>query len=185
MTDGLIARHPLGPDLLARAVLAAWRDIFDTRVGAENLRFGQHIFPAPQVMGFFLHELIPVVVARENPGWRRGVTKGEKDLHFETDPSFSVEIKTSSDSKHVFGNRSYAQKATERSRPKDGYFLTVNFRKWCPACDPERGIVVVRFGWLDHADWLGQSAATGQQARLGPDVYRSKLREIYRSSAVE
>ena len=40
-------------------------------------------------------------------------------------------------------------------------------------------ILKIRFGWLDHDDWKGQSASTGQQASLSADVENYKLIEIY------
>ncbi|HFC7940318.1 ScaI family restriction endonuclease [Neisseria meningitidis] len=40
-------------------------------------------------------------------------------------------------------------------------------------------IKIIRFGWLDHTDWIAQTAATGQQARLSPEAYRSKLKILY------
>jgi len=33
----------------------------------------------------------------------------------------------------------------------------------------------IRFGWLDHSDWAGQVAPTGQQAHLSADVVQNKL----------
>ncbi|MCU0544097.1 MAG: ScaI family restriction endonuclease [Oscillatoriaceae cyanobacterium Prado104] len=39
-------------------------------------------------------------------------------------------------------------------------------------------INLVRFGWIDREDWQGQKAATGQQAKLSPDVERYKLLEL-------
>ena len=39
-------------------------------------------------------------------------------------------------------------------------------------------VVKIRFGWLDHEDWMGQKSATGQQSRLSRDVENFKLVEI-------
>ncbi len=39
-------------------------------------------------------------------------------------------------------------------------------------------INLVRFGWLDEEDWIGQTASTGQQARLSSDVERYKLLQL-------
>jgi hypothetical protein len=39
--------------------------------------------------------------------------------------------------------------------------------------------MIIRFGWLDHSDWMGQKAATGQQARLDPFAEKSKLAILY------
>jgi hypothetical protein len=43
-------------------------------------------------------------------------------------------------------------------------------------------IKIIRFGWLDHSDWIAQRAATGQQARLRPEAYQYKLLELYRDT---
>jgi len=39
-------------------------------------------------------------------------------------------------------------------------------------------ILNIRFGWLDHEDWMGQKAASGQQSRLSSDVEKLKLLQI-------
>jgi hypothetical protein len=39
-------------------------------------------------------------------------------------------------------------------------------------------INLVRFGWIDREDWQGQTAATGQQAKLSPEVERYKLLQL-------
>jgi hypothetical protein len=177
ITDQVIRAHPLSPQLLVKTVLTAWNEIFESRVG--SLQIGKDIFPQPQIMGFFLHELIPVVIARVAPEWRRGdVGAGEKDLHFTQDAAYSVEIKTSSNPKQIFGNRSYAQVPTARSRDKAGYYLAVNFSPFKTSFQTLPPIVRIRFGWLDHTDWIGQTSATGQQARLTRDADRFKLKDI-------
>jgi hypothetical protein len=33
----------------------------------------------------------------------------------------------------------------------------------------------IRFGWLDHTDWLPQAAATGQQSALSAGVENNQL----------
>lgn len=189
-TQALIAAHPVSPVILKQAVLDAWADIFNSNVG--GLRIGYDILPQPQAMGFLLHELIPMRIAYVAPGWRRGAPPTEKDLHYAADVTKSIEIKTSSHATGIFGNRSYGQPSGGRSRPKDGYFLTVNFGPFSQAAKtahaaqlmggpaaPMQGllpvIVRVRFGWLDHTDWISQKSQTGQAARLSPGVLRYKL----------
>jgi hypothetical protein len=99
---------------------------------------------------------------------------------YEPDNSFSVEIKTSSSSKGIFGNRSFSQESAERpeKKEKSGYYLTINY----PPIHKLRQIEpikLIRFGWLDHKDWQGQRAASGQQASLKPEVLALKLLTIY------
>ncbi|HGG7675208.1 TPA: ScaI family restriction endonuclease, partial [Neisseria meningitidis] len=64
-------------------------------------------------------------------------------------------------------------------KSKNGYYLTINFEKFMPDLKLRPEIKIIRFGWLDHTDWIAQTAATGQQARLSPEAYRSKLKILY------
>ncbi|MCC6526760.1 MAG: ScaI family restriction endonuclease [Polyangiaceae bacterium] len=183
VTDHLLARHPLKAEELVEVVLSSWEAIFQTRIGPTGYRIGVDIEPQPQIMGFLLHELIPLEFQQRYPGmWCRQRTRIDKDLVSLADVKYSVEIKTSSNPTNVFGNRSYAQpsKTGEIGRKgKAGYYLTVNFEKFTGKNAPK--ILMVRFGWLDHADWIPQTAATGQQARLTPAAYKFKLRTLFPS----
>jgi hypothetical protein len=98
----------------------------------------------------------------------------EKDLVYVADDTFSIEVKSSSSVGRIYGNRSYAQHSNKTKKSKTGYYLAINFQKF-PVSSALPRITQVRFGWLDHEDWQGQTAATGQQARLSPDVERNKL----------
>ncbi len=182
ITAYLIKEHPLRKEELVDSVLTAWSELHATRIGNRNLLIGKHIFPNPQILGFLLHELIPVELAGRHPSeWRREKEKKEKDLVYIPDPKFSVEIKTSSHASQIFGNRSYAQISssgrTGKGRP--GYFLTVNFIAKKKEADPEGKITRIRFGWLDHSDWIGQASPTGQQSRLTANADKYKLVQIY------
>ena len=177
-TRQLIEEHPLDHREIYEVVLQVWDDIFASKIGRKPFRFGVDLFPRPQIMGFFLHELIPLEFQYRYPGlWRRERKSGEKDLVYLPDHHFSVEIKTSSSTRSIYGNRSYAQKGQLSKKDKSGYYLAINFQKLTDEVrDPQ--INLVRFGWLDHEDWQGQAAATGQQARLTRDVERFKLLEL-------
>ncbi|XZO04092.1 MAG: ScaI family restriction endonuclease [Microcoleus sp.] len=65
-------------------------------------------------------------------------------------------------------------------KDKSGYYLVVNFQKFNPKIEGVQtlNINLVRFGWIDREDWQGQTAATGQQAKLSPDVERYKLLKL-------
>jgi hypothetical protein len=133
-------------------------------------------------MGFFLHELIPLELAARYPSkWRGEISSGDKDIVYIPDDNFSIEVKTSSNPNHIFGNRSYAQEVTTNKKVKSGYYLAVNFQKFSTSLK-KPNILLVRFGWLDSSDWMGQKAATGQQSRLSSDVENYKLLEIYKHS---
>ena len=67
ITEDLIAEHPLSEEEIVDAVLDAWERIKITKIGGE-LQIGVDIFPSPQIMGNYLHELIPVIIAHKYPG---------------------------------------------------------------------------------------------------------------------
>lgn len=176
-TEHIVASHPLNRDEIVEVVLQAWQDIFVSKIGKFNI--GKELFPKPQIMGFFLHELIPLEFQARFPGlWRGDKTGEDKDLVYIPDQQYSVEIKTSSHASQIFGNRSYAQETDGSRKSKSGYYLAVNFGKFgvtraLPA------VTRIRFGWLDHTDWMGQRAATGQQAHLEAEVAAGKLIVLY------
>jgi len=163
-------------------VLGSWEAIFQSTLG-DGFRVGQHIFPKPQIMGFLLHELIPLEFEHLKPKeWRAEQTAADKDLVYLPDDSFSIEIKTSSHPAQIYANRSYGQEGvSEGKKAKSGYYIAVNFDRW-PSISkkPTKKLVKpsirsVRFGWLDHTDWLAQSAATGQQSALPALVENAQL----------
>ena len=179
ITDRLIDDHPLDVGVIKDVVLAAWTSIFDSKMGSKGFQIGQDMFPKPQIMGFFLHELIPLELAARFPkDWRGDVASDEKDLVYIPDQRYSVEIKTSSNPNRIFGNRSYAQKTTAGKKVKSGYYLAVNFEKFTDANRSPK-IRKIRFGWIDAEDWMGQKAASGQQARLSADVENKKLKLLH------
>lgn len=174
-TLDLIAQHPLDMNFLYQTVLKVWEDIFASAIGSKPFKIGQDLFPRPQIMAYFLHELIPLELAYHYPDlWRREEKADEKDLVYIPDSTYSIEIKTSSSSQHIYGNRSYAQATNQTKKSKSGYYLAINFEKFTEKVARPQ-ISLVRFGWLDYEDWLGQAAASGQQARLSPDVEKYKL----------
>jgi hypothetical protein len=183
VTAQLIGAHPLREEEIVDVVLTTWRDIFESRIGTRGYRIGVDTRPTPQIMGNYLHELIPLEFQHRYAGvWRRGEEKHEKDLVHIPDPAFSVEIKTSSHPTKIFGNRSYAQPApagvSAARKGKSGYYLAINFAKFS-AEQSLPDIVRVRFGWLDYTDWVPQASATGQQASLKPISEERKLKTLF------
>jgi hypothetical protein len=174
-----VERHPLSTDEIVDIVLTSWQSIFNSRLGTKGFRIGRDIFPKPQIMGFLLHELIPLELREKYPDlWRGDSSKSDKDIVYIPDDFFSLEVKTSSDSKHIYGNRSYAQNPSNSKKGKSGYYLAINFEKFSNTTNPQ--IKLIRFGWIDSSDWIGQKAATGQQSRLSSDVENYKLLQLYR-----
>ncbi|MFO0408550.1 MAG: ScaI family restriction endonuclease, partial [Dolichospermum sp.] len=119
--------------------------------------------------------------------WRREKDTTEKDLVYIPNDNFSIEIKTSSSPRNIFGNRSYAQKSTtgKTKKSKSGYYLVINFEKIekkrqqidnLSLVNPK--IKLVRFGWIDEEDWQGQESETGQQSSISPDVKKFKLIQL-------
>lgn len=122
-TEELIKAHPIDTSQLVDVVQTAWSAIFDTKLGGK-FSIGKEITPKPQIMGFLLHELIPLELESRNPKiWRADLEKGDKDLVYIPDASKSIELKTSSHASQIFGNRSYAQPQVENSKgkSKNGY----------------------------------------------------------------
>ncbi|HBB89314.1 MAG TPA: ScaI family restriction endonuclease [Blastocatellia bacterium] len=178
VTRRLVDKHPLQTKELVEIVLAAWESIFGFKIGAK-FEIGRDIFPKPQIMGFFLHELIPLEIAALHPDeWRGEETASDKDIVYIPDDKYSIEVKTSSNPRHIYGNRSYAQGSTKGKKSKSGYYLAVNFEKFSKTNKRPR-ILQIRFGWLDSSDWKGQAAATGQQAHLTRETENEKLLTIY------
>ncbi|WP_418485357.1 ScaI family restriction endonuclease [Eshraghiella crossota] len=181
-TKRLINDHPLSQDVLISTVLEAWDGILRTKI-ANELQIGIDIFPTPQILGNYLHELIPVLLEKKYPGqWTRDIEKNDKDLVCVTNPYYSVEIKTSSNANNIYGNASYGQEdsANASSKTKDGYYLAINFEKFVPS---EKNFIPrikkIRFGWLDHSDWHSQNAPSGQAATISPIVRDNKLLLLY------
>ena len=125
VTEKLIASFPLPQDEIIQIVFESWEDIFKTKIGGIY-QIGNEILPQPQIMGFLLHELIPLNLAKKHSGiWRRGDASMEFDAHYIKDEKFSFEIKTSSSTKGIFGNRSYAQISESAIKRRGGYLLAV------------------------------------------------------------
>ena len=119
-------------------------------------------------------------VSKKHPEFRVGEKKDEKDIHCENNPSYGIEIKGSSNKSQIFANRSYAQPSSDSEvKNKNGYYLAINFEK-ISKDNPKPRILLIRFGYLVHKDWIPQNAATGQQARLAPETYAKKFETIYK-----
>lgn len=178
-TQQLIDAHPLTEREIVDFCLNSWDGIFTSSIGNNGLKIGKHLFPAPQIIGALLHELIPAeIAAKYQQTWRKEQNKSDKDIVYIPNNQFSIELKTSSNKNQIFGNRSYAQQQNSGGKSKDGYYLTVNFEKINRVNDTP-SIQMIRFGWIDHTDWIGQKAETGQQSRLSPNTYNLKLKTLY------
>lgn len=182
-TRELLADFPVAQHELVDVVLGEWAGIFESRIGRAGLTIGEDIEPVPQIMGTFLHELIPNELARRYEGrWRRDTTGKDKDLVYIPDDYWSTEIKTSSDRSKLPGNRSAAQPTAASKKLKSGFYLGVNFDSWKTATERGEppGVKIVRLGWIDHSDWVAQVAESGQRADVSPEAFARKFVELYR-----
>lgn len=182
VTKNLVSQYPLSSEEIVQAVLDSWNGILQSTI-ANELKIGVDILPSPQIMGNYLHELIPIMLERRFPGvWSRDIEKKDKDLVYLPNDYYSTEIKTSSNKNNIFGNASYGQEDSSNasSKSKDGYYLAINFEKFdqAPSGQMPR-IRKIRIGWLDHTDWHSQSASSGQAATISSDVRDNKLILIY------
>ena len=81
VTRRLVEEHPLQTAEIVDVVLNSWASIFSSGIGPKPFKIGQHIFPKPQIMGFLLHELIPLELANRYPKlWRTEVSSKDKDI---------------------------------------------------------------------------------------------------------
>ena len=182
ITMNLVNQYPLSFEEIVQAVLDSWNGILQSTI-ANELRIGVDILPSPQIMGNYLHELIPIMLERRFPGvWSRDIEKKDKDLVYLPNDYYSTEIKNSSNKNNIFGNASYGQEDSSNasSKTKDGYYLAINFEKFdqAPLGQMPR-IRKIRIGWLDHTDWHSQSASSGQAATISSEVRDNKLILIY------
>lgn len=181
ITKDLVEKHPLESEEIVDVILLCWNSITNLKfnLNDEEIFVGKEIFPKPQILGFFLHEFIPIVLSNRYPNkWRLDKSKEDKDLVYIPNDIYSIEIKTSSSAKKIYGNRSYAQKSSNNKKSKSGYYITINFEKFSDNNTSPK-ITIIRFGWIDESDWKGQKANTGQQSHLGSEVYDKKLITLY------
>ena len=185
ITKELIKLHPLSTEEIVDVVLESWDSIFFSSIGTRGFNIGKEICPKPQIIGFFLHELISLELQVRYPdSWRGEKDKSDKDIIYIPNDYYSIEVKTSSNPNHIFGNRSYAQKTSKGKKSKSGYYLAINFEKFSDNIN-NPNILLIRFGWIDSDDWVGQKAATGQQSRLPFEVENFKLIKLYKKSKKE
>ncbi len=183
ITEQLISRHPISKTNIVKAVQCAWKLATSGKIGGYSI--GTEIRPRPQIMGFLLHELIPLeIIKLAGSDWRREQDKQDKDVVCISNSVFSFEIKTSSNKNKIFGNRSYGQKATNKNKvtkvDKSGYYLAINFEKFSEDDEVESPqLYKIRFGWIDSEDWKSQLSSTGQQASLTSEVECKKLLTLW------
>ena len=177
ITEELVNAHPLFGDEIRTLVTDGWNEVFESRIGSKGLRIGVDIFPSGQVMGSFLHELIPREFSDAHPTlWRPEADTADKDLVFIPDNKFSIELKTSSHPSEIRGNKSFAQDVTDGKKLKDGYYIVVNYAEIKHGNQLE--LKKIRFGWLDQGDWQTGKSQTGQGATVKAIAKKHKLIDL-------
>lgn len=181
-----IARIPVNVEEIPEIVLNSWQDVFTISDATGNFAIGETAFPKPQMMGFFLETLIARQFEIKNKSmWLFDPTGYAKDITNLNDDSLSIEIKTSSSTGHIFGNRSYANPGATSKKSKNSFYLAINFENFNQKEIKKKQKIVIpqikliRFGYLKHEDWIGQKSSSGQQARLGAEVEKGKLIELW------
>ena len=67
-TKKLLGEFPLQGGQIVNPILEAWDGIFESKIGRHGIQVGKDIFPTPQIMASYLHELIPLEFAALYPG---------------------------------------------------------------------------------------------------------------------
>lgn len=183
VTKRLIDEFPISMNDLCKIVLESWDEIFTITNSSKDFSIGKTVFPKPQMLGFFLEEIITQKIHNLDPHtWIPDPTGYSKDLVNLKNPKFSIEIKTSSSQKNIYGNRSYGQSGESSKKSKDGYYLAINFESFKDTSSVKRPkIRLIRFGYLNYTDWVSQTSSTGQQARIPAHIEKVKLLPIYQS----
>jgi hypothetical protein len=178
-TNVLIDKFPLSRSQLFDVVVEAWKDLISTRFGRRGLRIGHGIDMPPSALGSLIEKLVAAVLEDVSGSFRGGLSQAiDKDIICEDDPSFSFEIKTSTNNRGVYGNKSQGQTSSKSKKIRVGYHLVINYQIPSPAC-PD-GKFIVRFGWLDNSDWKAQDANSGQSAHVPAHIMDVKLVELGR-----
>lgn len=186
ITNSLIDSFPVSRQQIVSLVQHSWKQIFQIGTPDDILRIGKNTFPQPTTIGYFLHEIIAknFELIHSN-SWQEDPTGYSKDVIYLPNENFSFEIKTSSSNARIYGNRSYANPGKTSKKGKSSYYLAVNFNKF----ESENGVFIknqqptiklIRFGWIDHSDWVGQKAASGQAAHIPVKIERAKLVTLWK-----
>ncbi len=179
ITEELLAQNPLDKQEIVRIIVESWECIFESKIC--NLQIGKDIFPNPQMLDYFVETLTAAKLVNQYPKlWKHGKEKTEKDIVCLSNDDYSIEVKSPSSTKQIFGNRSYAQEQSTATKDKNGFYLTINFEKFKTFSGLDKPeILLIRFGFVEHTDWRGQKSDKGQQANLSPDVYKNKFIILY------
>lgn len=180
VTLNKIKELPIPITEIPEIVIDSWNEVFEISNPSKSFSIGTNVFPKPQMMGFFLEILIGKKFEQKSKDWLFDPTGYSKDLTNTKNEELSIEIKTSSNKSHIYGNRSYANPGATSKKSKNSFYLAINFEKFDKNNLAKRpNITLIRFGYLEHSDWVGQAAASGQQAHLTSLSEKGKLLQIW------
>ncbi|TAE03347.1 MAG: ScaI family restriction endonuclease [Bacteroidetes bacterium] len=146
ITENLLAQNPIYEK---REELV--KIIFDSKICA--LQLGKDFIPSYSNLGFFIENLTALKLAEKyTTQWKHGKDKNEKDIVCLDNSDFSIEVKSSSSSKYIFGNRSYAQAESKKAtKEKSGFYLAINYEKFKKNNLEVPQIVLIRLGFVEHS----------------------------------
>lgn len=187
ITENLLAQNPIYEkrEELVKIIFDSWKCIFESKICA--LQLGKDFIPSYSNLGFFIENLTALKLAEKyTTQWKHGKDKNEKDIVCLDNSDFSIEVKSSSSSKYIFGNRSYAQAESKKAtKEKSGFYLAINYEKFKKNNLEVPQIVLIRLGFVEHSDWRAQKSAKGQQARLSSEVYEGKFITLYKKQKIK
>ena len=175
ITSKLVDNHPI-TNKLCDMCFKTWESILNGKINSYLNLTIKDMTLSPQAVSILFHDILPEYIERQLVGWKKGTEVNEKDVTNISNEQYSFEIKISSSKNSIFGNRSYGQITNNSKKSKDGYYLAINIDK-LSVDNPQ--VKIIKFGWIDHNDWISQKASTGQQARLNKEVINLKFKTLY------
>ncbi len=173
-TQHKVDQFPIAMDVLKGLVLEAGHILLQENLFGKTLK---EVIDAAPNKGSFIGQLFPfalnkLLVERYPTIFRPEEHLYEKDVVCIIDRSYDFEIKVSTSSENIVGNKSYASDGGYKD--KSSFYLAVNFNRDTYAVD------LIRFGWLDITDWSINDSANGQGSRVKTLPLRSKMITIYK-----
>lgn len=173
--DKLLKDYPIKEKELIHNCKQAWEiikkieiDILGNKINLVDLELHGSIYG-----GLIDTVLREVIIKSDESKWMRPNLKVDKDVIYIDDNKKSLEIKSGGQKNtQVFGNRSSNLEEKNEQKSMAGYYITINYYN--------KELYLIRFGWLDEEDWIGQVDG-GQQAKISEDAYELKLKILYGS----
>ena len=177
ITEKLVSSFPINKEEIVLLVKEAWHLFYTSTLG--GLSIGKDIFLPAQATGVIIEKLIANILHAKYPTiWQGGIDKNHKDIINIENSFYSFEIKTSSSSNGIYGNRSTGFRSVDSRKIRTGYYLAINYLLPTET-NPDKKIIKIRFGWIDDDDWVGQKESSGQQASISSQKAKLKLLTLF------